>query len=193
MQVAAIILAAGSSRRFGEPNKLLAGFSGRPLIRIAVDCALRSGATEVLVVIRPNDSGVAAAIADLPVRVLVNPQHAEGIGASIACAVSCLPQAIDGALIMPADMPWMEPALLDALIARFDEAKGDAIVYPVTAGGKQRNPVLWPRRHFRDLWSLDPGRGARTLISASNTLKITVKTGNDRVFRDIDSPEDLPG
>lgn len=191
MKIAAIVLAAGSSSRFGAANKLLAEVGGKPLIRRAVDCALQSSSAEVHVIVRPADTGLEGAIAGLPVNIGRNPRHAGGMGASISFAVAALAPDIDGALILPADMPWMEPSLLDTLIERFEAAGGGVIAYPATADGEQRNPVLWPECEFANLSRLEPSCGARALIHASKTPKIHINVCNERVFRDVDTPGDL--
>lgn len=192
MSVAAIVLAAGLSRRFGEQDKLLAMIDGEPLIRRAARLALRSHCKRVHVVTRLGAKELEAALLGLPVVRCANPDFAAGIGSSIAAGIASLPPDVAGALILPADMPWLDAALLDRLIASFETSGATAVTYPVTTTGAQRNPVIWPRSLFPALTELKADRGAKGLIPSTPGSRIEVEVAQEEVFRDIDAPEDLP-
>lgn len=193
MKVACIILAAGRSQRFGEADKLLLEINGKPLIRHAVDCALASRCSLVHVVTQPDAGPIETALAGLPVIMRGNPRYAEGIGTSIACGVAGLGPDTDGAMILPADMPWMQASVLNALIEHFEGSGGRSIVYPTTAAGEQRNPVVWPRPQFHALCELEGDVGGRALLDAATGAKIPVTVSSDSVFRDVDTPRDVTG
>ncbi len=193
MKVVGIILAAGSSRRFGDADKLLMEINGKPLIRHAVDCALESHCAEVHVITRLDADRIEATLAGLPITIWSNPRHADGIGASIAFGIANLSTGVDGALILPADMPWMETTLLNTLIERFAAAGGGSIVYPTTSEGEQRNPVIWPKAEFGHLRKLNTDKGGRNLMANRPTAKIAVKASNNGAFRDIDTLGDIHG
>ncbi|MBU1211623.1 MAG: nucleotidyltransferase family protein [Alphaproteobacteria bacterium] len=193
MKVDCIVLAAGLSRRFGETDKLMAEVGGKPLIWHAATCALNARCNRVVVVIGRDGEQIISALDGLAVTLCPNPVHDKGIGSSISAGVASLPAATDGVLILPADMPWMQSDLIDRLISVFAAAGGKAVVYPTTAGGEQRNPVLWPRSEFRNLVKLNADQGARGLIAGTSNERIEVLVADDRIFRDIDSPHDLPG
>lgn len=191
MSVAAIILAAGLSRRFGASDKLLAEIDGEPIIRRVTRIALNSRCACVHVVIRPGAQEIEAALQGLPVVHCTNPNFADGIGSSIATGVRSLPPDVSGALILPADMPWLDWSLLDRLIGAFDASGMAKVTYPVSRAGKQRNPVIWPRAFFAQLSELDADKGGKELIPRSPDHRIEVETAHEFVFRDIDRPEDL--
>lgn len=193
MNIACIILAAGLSRRFGEADKLLVEVGGKPLIWHAARCALNSRCNSVVVVTKPDAARRISALDGLAVSFCPNTNYANGIGSSISAGIASLAADIDGALILPADMPWMESGLIDRLIAEFEGCGGKAVVYPTTATGEQRNPVLWPRSEFRSLLNLNADQGARGLIASRPVDRIEVKVANDAIFRDIDTPDDIPG
>jgi len=192
MKVACIILAAGRSQRFGEADKLLAKVNGKLLIRSSAECALKSQCTVVQIVTRPDADQLLEALSGLRVVIRPNPQFAEGIGSSIACGISGLAPNIAGALILPADMPWMQSSLLNTLIEHFRAKGGKSIVYPTTPQGEQRNPVLWPQSEFSNLIKLNGDQGARRLIAATTAEKVEITVQRDEVFRDVDTPTDVP-
>ncbi|MGH7000937.1 MAG: NTP transferase domain-containing protein, partial [Stellaceae bacterium] len=81
-QIAAIVLAAGRSRRMGTVNKLLIGVDGKPMVRHAVDATLAAGLAPVVVVTGHESDKVAAAVSGLPVTLVHNPDYADGLSTS---------------------------------------------------------------------------------------------------------------
>ncbi len=188
--VAAVVLAAGRSTRMGGPNKLLAEFSGKPLVRIAVEQALASRASPVIVVTGHQRQEVEAAIAGLDVKTVHNPDFAQGLGTSLKAGVAALPAENDGAIICLADMPQVNAALIDKLIGAFDPEKGALVVLP-TLDGKRGNPVLWSRRFFPDLMAIEGDIGARHLIARYAEAVTEVPVDGLAAFTDVDTPEAL--
>jgi molybdenum cofactor cytidylyltransferase len=151
---AAIVLAAGRSTRMGGPNKLLAEIGGRPLVRIAVEQALASRAKPVIVVTGHERERVEAALKGLPVQFVHNPDFAVGLGGSVRTGIAAVPAAADGAIVCLGDMPQVDAALIDRLIAGFAPEQGALAVMP-TIDGQRGNPVLWSRRFFPDLMAIE--------------------------------------
>src|SRR6185295_7826809 len=96
---------AGRSSRMGGPNKLLADIAGKPLVRIAVDQALAARARPVIVVTGHQRERVEAALAGLPVKLVHNPDFAEGLGTSLKTGIAAVPEDADGAIVCLGDMP----------------------------------------------------------------------------------------
>ena len=186
MRVTAVLLAAGSSRRFGSP-KLLAPWRGRPLWEHAL-AALTSAAevTETVVVVAP---GFPAPPPPSQVRFVVNPEHEEGIGASLRAGVRAAAAGTEAFLIALADMPLVPPGLIAALLARHREA-GKAIVAPVRRG-RRGHPVLIGAALRDELLGLRGDAGARGLLAAHPGLVATVETEDEGVLFDVDRADDL--
>ncbi len=191
MSVACLILAAGQSARFGKTDKLLAEVDGRPLIRHAVDEALASRSRDIHVIIPPDSTLLDKALAGLPLTLCINRDFASGIGSSIVVGIRSLAQDVTGALILPADMPWMRAEVLDALITAFECAGGSLVTLPVTPDGKQRNPVLWPKSYFEELSGLHADRGAKRLIPKDPRKLQKIVILDEVGFQDVDTPDDL--
>jgi len=189
-QVAAIVLAAGRSTRMAGPNKLLAEISGKPLVRIAVEQALASRARPVIVVTGHQRSGVEAALKDLPVRRVHNPDYAEGLSTSLKVGLAAVPHEADGAIVCLGDMPQVSSALIDRLVGAFDPEFGALVVVP-TIGGKRGNPVVWSHRFFPDLAKLEGDIGARHLIASYAEVVAEVPLEDAAVLTDVDTPEAL--
>ena len=188
--IAAVVLAAGASRRFGEANKLLADLGGRTLLERVVDAVSAAGVTDVVVVTGWDSAAVEAALRGQRVRVVHNVRWDEGMGGSIATGIEAVGPTASGAFIVPADLPLLTPQAIASLIAAFRAADGNRIVFPITAAGEQRNPVLWPRTHFGALLSLPLEKGAKALLQliAAQCLSVPV---DDALLSDVDTSADL--
>jgi len=188
--IAAVVLGAGRSSRMGGPNKLLAQIAGRPLVRIVVEKALGSRARPVIVVTGHQRERVEAALAGLPVQFVHNPSFADGLGTSLKAGIAALPAEADGAIVCLGDMPQVDATLIDRLIGAFDPAKGALVVVP-TIDGKRGNPVVWSRRFFPDLMTVEGDVGARHLIGRYPEAVAEVPVAGTAAFTDVDTPEAL--
>ncbi|MFY9958342.1 NTP transferase domain-containing protein [Bradyrhizobium sp.] len=188
--VAAVILAAGRSTRMGGPNKLLAELDGKKLVRIAAEQALASKASEVVVVTGHQAELVEKALAGLKVRFVRNPEFAGGLASSVKAGIAAVPDNADGAVICLGDMPLISADLIDRLVEAFAPDRGNLIVVPV-ADGRRGNPVLWSRRFFNELMTLDGDIGARHLIAKHAEAVAEVPVEGQSAFLDIDTPQAL--
>jgi molybdenum cofactor cytidylyltransferase len=190
--IAAVVLAAGRSTRMRGSNKLLAEIGGKALVRIAAEQALASRAKPVIVVTGHERDRAEAALKGLPVRLVHNPDFAEGLGTSVRAGIAAVPADADGAIICLGDMPQVDAALIDRLIAAFDPEKGALAVMP-TIDGKRGNPVLWSRRFFPDLMAIEGDVGARHLIGRYGEAVVEVPVTGKAALVDVDTPEALSG
>jgi molybdenum cofactor cytidylyltransferase len=191
-RIAAVLLAAGRSTRMGGPNKLLAEIAHRPLVRIAAEEALKSRAKPVIVVDGHQRDQVERVLAGLPLSVVHNPDFANGLGTSLKAGIAAVPADADGAIVLLGDMPQVDAALIDRLIAAFDPDRGALVVVP-TFEGKRGNPVLWSRRFFPDLMAIEGDVGARNLISRYGEAVVEVPVEGKAALVDVDTPEALIG
>src|SRR5664279_2990026 len=177
-RIAALVLAAGRSIRMGAINKLIAEIGGKPLVRIAAEQALASRAGPVIVVTGHERERVEAALSGLPVRFTYNPDYADGLGTSLKTGIAAVPADADGAIVCLGDMPQVDAALIDKLIAAFDPDSGALVVVP-SINGRRGNPVVWSRRFFKDLMSIGGDIGARHLIAtyAEAVVEVPVAGG----------------
>ncbi len=191
-RIAAVVLAAGRSTRMAGANKLLAEIARRPLVRIAAEAALASRATPVIVVAGHQRAQVEEALAGLPVRLVYNPDFAQGLGTSLKAGIAAVPADADGAIVCLGDMPQVDARLIDRLIGAFDPDRGALVVMP-TFEGRRGNPVLWSRRFFPDLMAIEGDVGARHLIGRYSEAVVEVPIEGKAALVDVDTPEALVG
>lgn len=188
--VVGVLLAAGASERFGEPNKLLADVEGEPMVRRAARCLTDSDVDDVVAVVGYEADRVRAALDGLALEVVVNPDYAEGQASSVRVGVRAARRAGAAAVCFAlGDMPWVQPGTVDALVAAYRAGAGDSLAAAV--GGERGNPTLFDARHFDALAAVAGDVGGRDVLLADEK-SVLVKTGDPGVRRDVDAPDDLP-
>ncbi len=190
-RVAALVLAAGQSRRMGA-NKLLVEMAGKPLIAHAVDAAIASSATPVLVVTGHEGERVEAALAGRAVQFVDNPDYAEGMAASLRHGLAALPADVDGVVVCLGDMPAVTAEHIDRLVRAFAPADGRDICISAYQG-KRGNPVLIGRAFFGEMARLSGDVGARHIIAANAGRVSEVTMPDAAILLDVDTPEALRG
>ncbi len=188
-KVAALVLAAGSSRRMGGANKLLQPVGGIAMLRRAVNAALASRCTSVLVVTGADAGAAQACLAGLEVQFAHNPDHASGMASSLRCGLAALPADADAAVVLLADMPRIDGGHVDRLLAAFDPRQ-PKIVAPVK-DGRRGNPILWPREFFAEMMAVEGDVGAREVLQRHASQVEAVAFDDDAIFADVDTPAAL--
>ena len=190
MSVAAMILAAGGSRRLGQPKQLLA-YRGETLLNRAIRIASEAGASPVLAVLGADFESIRRSIQSSITIPVLNDRWRQGMGSSIAAGMRalavCAPDA-DGVLLMSCDQPRLTVEHLQALIVAFASQAPPAIAASAYAG-VNGVPAVFPRATFDLLRDLHGDKGARSIIDRASCPVVAVEfPGGDL---DIDAPEDL--
>lgn len=182
-----VVLAAGTSSRFGGRNKLLEPVEGAPLVRHAVETVAASDLDGVTVVVGHDDDRVRAALDGLDVRVRRNDRFADGQSTSVAVGVAAArARNADAVLVVLGDMPAVSVETVNMLSSAYSRGEGTALA--AACDGRRGNPVLFDGRHFDALLSVEGDAGGREVLLAEGVL---VETGDPGVLRDVDRPEDL--
>ena len=182
-----ILLAAGGSRRMGQPKQLLP-FGASTLLRHAAETALATACHPVIVVIGREAARCQNELVGLDVSPVINPDWPQGIGTSIAAGVKSLNRlnsSSPGALLMLVDQPDVTSSFLGTIVARWLENK-DFIVgthYPEGGGV----PALFPRRYFDELAGLNSDQGARRVIARKDSAALLISP--PKQLLDVDTPE----
>jgi 4-nitrophenyl phosphatase len=185
--IAAVILAAGGSTRFGQPKQLL-DWGGVPLVAHVADQALAAGLAPVVAVLGSQAEAVRAALGRRPVQTVTNWRWETGLSTSVQAGLAALPPETEAGIFMHCDQPLVSADLLRALVARFEET-GAPIVYPMHAG-RRGTPTLFARRLFPELAAVSGDEGGRAVISRHPDEVATVEVTAPDVLADIDTPDD---
>jgi molybdenum cofactor cytidylyltransferase len=186
---AAIVLAAGSARRFGG-GKLTADFAGAPLIFGALAAARAAPAASITVVTGADAETVAAAVRvfDPAIRLVHAADHLEGMAASLRAGIASLAADIAGAFVFLGDMPRVPQAVLAPLA---DAVRAGAPAAAPTFRQRRGNPVLLSRRLFPEVAGLRGDQGARPILERLGPQLALVEAPDDGVLFDVDAPGDL--
>jgi molybdenum cofactor cytidylyltransferase len=161
--IAGIVLAAGRSSRLGRPKQLLS-VHGEPLIRHTLRQVLASSLDQVILVIGHEADEVRAAVADLPVACVFNPDAAAGQSTSLRAGLAALSPDVEAAVFILGDQPGVDPTVIDALVTAWRNS-GAAVAAP-RYEDRMGNPVLFDRRVFPELAALEGDTGARPVVRA---------------------------
>lgn len=186
--VSAILLAGGASRRFGGA-KLLQPFGGRTVIEASLLAALRAGLREVLVVTGAYHPELAALLAPYPVRLVHNPDWAQGMSTSLKAGVRALQGEPAGVLLCLGDQPGL-PALVVRALAQAHRS-GRALLVAPAVRGERRSPVLFDRSLLPELLQIQGDEGGREVVRRHQAQLLLLPYENERWFHDVDRPHDL--
>lgn len=182
-RIAALILAAGGSRRFGS-DKRLHRIGGEPMLARTV-AVYRAAFDDVAVVVRPREPDIAALVDRAGGRIVEAADAHRGQSRSLAAGVAAC-RAAQGLVIGLADMPFVAASTLRALAAALAE-NPDRIVRP-RHGGTPGNPIGFPPSAYPALLRQRGDRGARDLVASCGADFIDVDDAG--VLADVDRPED---
>ncbi|MEM9348992.1 MAG: nucleotidyltransferase family protein [Pseudomonadota bacterium] len=181
MRLAAILLAAGRSQRFGTEDKLLATYKGRPLVSHAADAIRALRPTSMIAVL--SSEAVATLLPDFQ-RSCPKPGLPQS-ASLIAGVKAALSARADKALIVLGDMPNVTPALLKELVKRADDDHATA----ATDGQTSQPPVCFPRGMLGKLLDSSGDQGARELITMLPTSQLVHTSVQE--LKDVDEQIDL--
>lgn len=187
-RAAALILAAGSSTRFGSP-KQLARWGDKTFIEHVVDTAVASQARPVIVVLGAEVEQSRAVLGNRSVEVVINEAWAQGQSSSMQAGLAALPSNIGCALFLLVDLPGIRADLINQLIQRHRETIAP-LVWPEYQG-RRGNPVLFDRALFPELRQVSGDTGGKPVLLRYKDQAERVFVSDESILQDFDRPEDL--
>ncbi len=199
MFVSAVLLAAGTSSRFGSP-KLLAEVEGEPILRRVTKTFCSAGLDDVLVVL-PSSEGdglknlLRGVIEDVrgPVRCVENPRWQDGMFTSVKAGLAAV--AARGrsthVAVSPADLPFLREESLRTILSAAASVDAHTLVVP-THGGRRGHPLLFAAALIPRVLSWADHRRLSHLFEESDLSVLNLEGFDDGILRDVDRPADLP-
>ncbi|HSM74155.1 MAG TPA: NTP transferase domain-containing protein [Desulfobacterales bacterium] len=184
---AAIILAAGASRRMGQSKPLMV-LGRETVLNRVVRLYQEAGLTDIRVITGFGSEAIQGALAACPVAVIHNPAHESGMFTSVLAGVNTLSAAIGSFFIHPVDIPLVRPHTLTRLMERFDEGPA-TVIYPVFDGQRGHPPLI--HAALKQAMVQHDGReGLRALLTQFERTAQEVPVADGGVLLDMDTPED---
>jgi molybdenum cofactor cytidylyltransferase len=185
-----VILAAGRSTRFGRSKALLPVESSGPSFVARLISRFRSASVDHVVVVgRPDDVLLQAAVAAATARFVPNLDADRGQLSSLLAAIDAIEEpAVRGVIVMPVDIPLISvdtiAAVRDAFLA------GASPIARATYRGRHGHPVLFGSAVFNELRRADSNTGAKIVVRAHEGEVLDVEVDDPAVLRDVDTPQD---
>ncbi|WP_244622842.1 nucleotidyltransferase family protein [Microvirga brassicacearum] len=187
--VAAIILAAGRSTRFGPGPKQLTSLQGRPLVRHALEAAVGSLAEPVIVVTGHRADEIEASLEALPVLIVRSLAFGDGLSTSLKAGFAALPRHSRAAVVLLGDMPLITTRLIDILVRGWRSMGEPAALVP-TVDGQRGNPVVLSRELECLIRELSGDIGAGSILRGRPDV-MECPVDDPAIFQDVDTPDEL--
>lgn len=191
LQVGAIVLAAGMSRRMGAAKPFLE-LNGKPLFRHAVERAVESGLHPVVLITGEHSERMRQLTSDLSqVEVVDNPDFWTGMASSLRVGIAAVKGRADAALVFLADQPLVPDAVVQGLVDTYcsRHAEGVRIVRPLYAGNAG-HPVLFAAPLFDELSQVSGDQGGKEVVSRYKQQMAAVFFEQAEWGLDVDTPEE---
>lgn len=185
LTVGILLLAGGSSRRFGADKRFTKLATGAGLLETTLEHIQASG-LPLLVCLRSDDADLAALLAERGVDCHCCPNSGRGMGSTLADGIAAAPPWA-GVLVALADMAWVR-ADTYSLIANMTNP--DTICVPIYRQ-RRGHPVGFGREFFASLASISGDKGARQVIQDNPDNTIEVAVDDPAIHRDMDTPDAL--
>lgn len=186
-----ILLAAGFSRRFGSADKLLQLLpDGRPIALASAESLIKAMPNSIAV-LRPRNEELANLLQDAGFEVVFCKENEQEMADSLAAAMrfsANLEASSDGFVIALADMPYIAPATISAVVNKLND--GASIVIP-TYQGQRGHPVGFSAKFRSELENLHGDEGARSIIQRYPDEVHLLSCDDAGILADIDTPADL--
>jgi len=191
-QTAGIILAGGSSTRFGRPKQLLK-LRGKYLLEYVLNAALESKLNHVVLVLGHEHQKILQTLGNCTtherLQLVINHHYLEGQSRSLKAGLLKIRDTFPAVMFLLGDQPMLDSNTIDHMLDKFRHSDKDICV-PV-CNGKRRSPAIFNRVFFDQLMEIEGDIGARDIIRANPDRVLCVEMNNPLCFVDIDSQQDF--
>jgi molybdenum cofactor cytidylyltransferase len=184
MFVTGLVLAAGSSRRLGEPKQLLP-YAGSTLLGASLDVARQCGFDQLILTLGAAAEAVRSLVDLQGVEVVDSVQHEDGCSSSIRSALAVVDERADGLVLMLGDQPRVLPSTVRQLVA-----EAGAVPMGVCRYANGRGHPFWLSREvFPGLEALHGDKGVWRLLESGRYPVADVEVAG-QIPLDVDTRED---
>jgi len=170
----------------GQTKQLLP-LGGKTLFEHALDNLLASRVDEVVVVTGNQAETVATKVGERPVKVVMNPDYRLGMSTSLKRGLTSIDKDADAVMVVLADQPFIDAALINRLIDEF-AGRNRGIVVPVFKG-KRGHPIIFAIKYREELLQLQGDAGAKALLERHSGDIMELAVASEHIHVDIDDME----
>lgn len=184
--IVGILLAAGTSKRFGS-NKLLHPLPDSTPLAIKAAQNLRKTLKDVIAVTAPRQTELEQLFRNEGIKSVIFSDADKGMGASLSYAIRTTKYA-GGWVICLADMPYIKHETIRTIVNNL--INQTSIVYP-TYKNQQGHPVGFGGNYFQELSKLDGDCGAQEILAKYKNKILSIPCNDPGIIQDIDTPDDI--
>ncbi len=182
----AVVLAAGESKRMGQP-KMLLPFRGATILETVIRSLRDADFPHILVVLGAEAARLTELLRDYPVQTITNPNYSQGMLSSVQAGFDALPSETRSVLVVLGDQPTISGPVLACLKAA-TQTSPDSIVLPVYRG-RRGHPVLIPAKYRSEIAALSHEIGLRQLLQRHPDAILEIQVDSPEILQDIDDPQ----
>jgi len=187
VSINAIILAAGESRRMGQP-KLLMPFGEATVIDTVIGEIIRSGVNDIIIVLGSEKDRIRNQVKDYPLIIVENPEYHDGMLSSIQCGLRALPDNTDAILVLLGDQPMIPASVINDVINAYRQTKKGIII--AVHNGKRGHPILFDKKYKQEVEQFNSDQSLHDLTRRNPEDILEIEVGTPVILRDIDTIED---
>ncbi len=185
LRVAAVVLAAGKSRRMGR-NKLLLKLGGITVLDRVLSSIDASRVEETFVVLGHRPEDLVPIVDAHAAEAVLNPDYEEGMTSSFKTGLGSV--SVDAAFLCLGDQAVLDPVLMDMMIDAL-EADPEALIVSPVHEGRRGHPVLFRNALFPEIMGLGQGKTLKDVVEGHGDRHLEVE-GDVWCTLDMDTPED---
>ena len=185
--ISGILLAAGESRRMGQP-KLLLPWNEGTVIEHVVDTYLDSDIFELIVVAGAEAERIERTLAGRSVAMIVNRRYKQGMATSIQEGIKAAANSADAYLIALADQPLITTEIINRLIRYY--RKSTPLITAASHQGRRGHPIIFSKALRDELCRVQGDEGGRSVINTYSDETDYVEVGSNAIFADMDTVEE---
>ena len=190
-RIAAVVLAAGLSRRMGRVKSLLP-FGDKPLLARVVEGIVSAGGIDPIVVVTGYAAEqVAPVLENYPVRPVHNPAYASGgMLSSIQTGLAAVRRDADAVLIVLGDQPMVRAETINAITSAWSRSRPRPRVILPSHGGKHGHPILLSAAGIDEILSLSTEQSLKTYTNRHIEQTVESEVDDPAILLDLDTPDD---
>jgi molybdenum cofactor cytidylyltransferase len=187
--IAAIVIAAGESKRMGRTKQLLS-WQGKALLQHALDSLLGSEVDEVILVLGCEAKRILEKVDTQKIKVVINPDYRKGMITSIQQGLKALERGVEAFFIVLGDQPGISSQIYNRLICEFRRVYPSKRIFLPTYQEKRGHPALFSIDYLEEGSGLKGDVGFRQIILDHPNDVLLIEMDARAVLEDIDTPED---
>ena len=185
VMISAILLAAGKSRRMGQPKQLLQ-WGGKSLLLHVLENLMNSSVDEIVLVLGYEAEKIRKSLPEFAIKIVINPNYETGMASSLRQGLLAMDQRSDAFLVFLADQPGIGPEIINLVIRAFQQANPRrGIVRPVYRG-VPGHPVLIGAQYLDEALQLQGDVGARQILMNQPMDVLDIEVDQDAILMDMD-------